>query len=195
MIKAVVFDLNGLFVQAPENRILEQLCAATGTGLNIAKSNYLLLILDFERAKYSPYEFWSRVFVGLSLQEYENYVVAEYEKPVEPNLELYTFAKKLSEKLPIYCISNSNFLQGKAYRKQKLYAPFKEFCLSHESGNAKPFPSTYLHFLKKNSLSANECVYVDDSAINVLVASLLGFKAIRYRGNADLFSKLAKLGL
>ncbi|HIH10013.1 MAG TPA: HAD family phosphatase [Candidatus Diapherotrites archaeon] len=195
MIRAIVFDFNGIFVLAPEPRVIERLCRAYGTGKWIALSNYVLLIRRFERGLMPPMEFWSRVITRLTKEDFAMHVEGEYANPPERNEGMFALAQKLSENFPLYCISNSNFTQGKAYRRQKLYAAFKKLYLSHETGHLKPSPAAFTHFLKDSGLKAFECVFIDDSPANVAIAKLLGFRAILYRGNKKLVQKLAKMGL
>ncbi|HZX20382.1 MAG TPA: HAD-IA family hydrolase [archaeon] len=193
MVKALVFDMNGLFVEAQEKRILKKICSIKRIDPWIAESNYYLNLWNFQKGFFSPFAFWKKVFPFISEQEYKAFVEAEYEKRFEKNFELYSLCEQLSKKYALYCISNSNFLQGKAYRKQKLYSPFKELFLSHELGEMKPFSGAYKKFLEKTELKASECLFIDDSRINVLSAMLLGFKGIVYKDFESLSEKLNSL--
>jgi len=193
--KAIVFDMNGLFVEAPESNLLKNICLIRGTGEWIAKSNYYLNLWNFERGFFSPYNFWKRVFVGISESEYKNLIEAHYEMRFLKNESLYALLDILEKKYDLYLLSNSNFLQGKSYRKQKLYAPFKEIFLSHEIQEIKPFPNIYNYFLEKTKLKPSECVFVDDSTANVLASMALGFKGIVFQDNGDFEEKLKDLNI
>ncbi|MCR4335856.1 MAG: HAD-IA family hydrolase [archaeon] len=193
--KAIVFDMNGLFVEAPELNLLKNICSIRGTGEWIAKSNYYLNLWNFERGFYSPYTFWKRVFVGISELEYKKLIEAHYELKFLKNEALYALLDIMAKKYDLYLLSNSNFLQGKAYRKQKLYAPFKEIFLSHEVQEIKPFPNIFNHFLEQTKLKPNECVFVDDSTLNVLASMALGFKGIVFQNNDDFEEKLKKMNI
>ncbi len=193
--KAVVFDFNGVFAAQKEMGILSAVREKTGLGKWIALSNYYVNILNFERGELSPPAFWEKVFPGLTPAQCREWIEAEYEKPFSRDVEMYALAQKLSEVVPLYCLSNSNFLQGKACRKQGLYRSFKGFFLSHEIRAVKPFPAAYRHVLKAIGLRADECVFVDDSIQNVAVAALLGFRVVHFSGARELESKLKALGL
>ncbi|HLC92372.1 MAG TPA: HAD-IA family hydrolase [archaeon] len=195
MIKSIVFDFNGVFAKAIELRLVDRICAIKGFGKWIALSNYYLNIAQFELGFFSPQDFWKKIFPSISREEYLAYVEGEYERRFPRNEELYTICAGLSKKYALYCISNSNFLQGKAMRKQKLYSPFREVFLSHETGKIKPFPDAYLNFLEKTGLKANECIYVDDSLRNVLPAMALGFAGIKFENNEQLKAKFKELGI
>jgi len=191
--KAIVFDMNGLFVKAPEKKIINQICSLNGTGKWIANSNYYLNLWNFEKGFMAPLDFWKKIFVSLSDEEYKKLVENEYEKRFPKNDALYALADELAKKHDLYLVSNSNFLQGKSYRKQKLFALFKEIFLSHEVHEIKPFPGIYKHFLKQTGLKPSECIFVDDKTSNVLAAIALGFKGLVYQDNDDFESKLKAL--
>lgn len=194
-IKAVVFDFNGVFVNPAEQRIIGSVCEKTKFGAWIAHSNFLVKIFDFERGLLSPRVFWQKVFPFMNDAQYHELIEAEYEKPFERSEKLYALAEKLSKKFGVYCISNSNFLQGKACRKQGLYSPFKEVFLSHEMGEAKPFPGIYRKFLGLTGLMPDECVFIDDSLRNIIVPALLGFRVIYFKGPGHLEDELGLMGL
>ncbi|MBI4210184.1 MAG: HAD-IA family hydrolase [Candidatus Diapherotrites archaeon] len=195
MFKALVFDFNGIFVQPIEQRILAEVCKATGFGRWLALSNYFFLLPDLQQGRLSPREFWKRVFPQLTEQEYIEMVELEYEKPFARNEDAYSLAQQLSGRMQVHVLSNSNFLQGKAYRKQKLYRHFTGLFLSHETGAMKPFPSAFRHFLAQTGLKAGECVFVDDSAVNVFAARAMGFRSIMYKGNRQLVAELNRIGI
>ena len=195
MVKAIIFDFNGLFVQPIEKKIIENICNIRGTGKWIAYSNYYLNLWDFQKGFVDPKVFWKKVFIHLTDEEYSSLVVKEYEKRVPKNIDLYVMANELSKKYDLYLLSNSNFLQSKSFRKQKLYTQFKELFLSHEMHDMKPFPNIYKRFLAKTKLKAKDCVFVDDSTVNVGTAMTLGFKGIVYHDEDNLKEKFQELGL
>ena len=195
MVKAIVFDMNGVFVEAPEKSVLERIRSLKGTGKWIALSNYYLNIWEFERGFLAPFEFWKKVFVSLTEQEFHGLVEGAYSEQFQRNEDLYSLAQQLSAGYDLYCLSNSNFLQGKEYRRQKLYAPFKRLFLSHETHEIKPFPMAFEHFLKETGLKARDCVFVDDWTVNVLASAALGFRGVVFHDAGDLKEKLAKLGV
>ncbi len=65
--------------------------------------------------------------------------------------------------------------------------------VSFKSGRTKPDPEMYLDFLREYDLKAEECIFVDDTAENVDVATKLGFKGIVYTDYDDLCEKIAEL--
>ncbi len=193
--KAVVFDFNGVFVMPKEPLVLDTICRNTGLGKWIALSNYYLNILRFEEGRMPPLAFWKKVYVDLTTEQYKEWVEGEYEKAFWRNVEMYALAEKLARELPIYCLSNSNFLQGKACRKQNLYYPFRRFFLSHEIYAAKPFPSAYRNFLQDTGLNPKECIFVDDSWKNLATAAMLGFNVIKFRGAQELAAQFVETGI
>lgn len=195
MVKAIIFDFNGLFVQPIEKKIIGNVCSLKGIGTWIARSNYYLNLWDFQKGFMDPKVFWKKVFVHLTDEEYLSLVENEYEKRVPKNVDLYVMVEELSKKYDLYLLSNSNFLQGKSFRKQKLYALFKELFLSHELHDMKPFPNIYKQLLTATKLKARDCVFVDDSTVNVVTAMALGFKGIVYHDEDKLKEKFQEMGI
>lgn len=195
MIKAVVFDFNGLFVEAIEKKIISNVCFTKGVDKWIAYSNYYLNLWKFEKGYISPLDFWKKIFVHLTDSEYKTLVEDEYDKRQPRNEAVFALAHDLSKKFDLYVLSNSNFLQGKSYRKQKLYSSFKDIFLSHEMHQMKPFPSIYNHFLHETKLKAKDCLFIDDSTANVVAAMSLGFKGVIFQNSEGLEEKLKEMNL
>ena len=59
----------------------------------------------------------------------------------------------------------------------------------------KPDPRIFALFLERIHRTADECVYIDDSAVNVAAADRLGFKAIHFASPKQLAIDLRQLGL
>ena len=142
----------------------------------------------------APAEFWQKVFPFMDGNAYKTDIEAAYDSPPKLNNEMYTLAKNLSKKFQVYCLSNSNFLQGKANRKHGLYRVFSGLFLSHEMHEAKPSPSAYRKLLKETGLKAGECLFIDDARRNIAMARLLGFRAFRFKNAEGLENKL-KMGI
>ncbi|MCR4369161.1 MAG: HAD-IA family hydrolase [archaeon] len=195
MIKAILFDFNGVFVEPIENEILATGCQKLGTGEWIAKTNYYSNLWSFQQGFMSPFEFWSRVFAGISSQEYLRIVEARYEQRLARDDKVFAIRDDAAKKCKVFVLSNTNFLQGKSYRKQGLYKGFDGLFLSHEVNSMKPFPSFFKKFSEATSLKPSECLLIDDSSRNCLAAALLGYKTIVFKDARQLDFELKKLGL
>jgi 2-haloacid dehalogenase len=72
---------------------------------------------------------------------------------------------------------------------------FETTVVSAEVGLIKPDPRIFAHLLERIGRRPQECVYIDDSRPNVVMAEYLGFDAIPFRDAAELRADLARRGL
>ena len=67
--------------------------------------------------------------------------------------------------------------------------------VSFQAGLTKPDPRVYQLFLERYGLTANECLFIDDTAENVTVARELGFSALEFKNHGELLAELARYGI
>lgn len=72
---------------------------------------------------------------------------------------------------------------------------FDPIVVSGLEGICKPDPAIYELLLRRAGWSAEECVFIDDSAVNVAAAAELGFEAILFESPARLREELARRGV
>lgn len=90
----------------------------------------------------------------------------------------------------------SNWAQEKfelARRKYDLFDCFDDILISSTVNLVKPDPRIFEIFLKRIGRRAEECVYIDDSAANVVTADRLGFITIHFTSPAQLAAELDRL--
>ena len=66
--------------------------------------------------------------------------------------------------------------------------------VSFKVKKTKPDPAMFRLFLETFGLQAEDCIFVDDTAENVIAAESLGFHGIVFRGFEDLTEELRKYG-
>jgi putative hydrolase of the HAD superfamily len=192
MIKAIIFDFNGVFVEPVEKFVIKKICKKYKINFNLAIMHYFLNLKKFEEGKILPNGFWERVFPGKSFDEISPIIEREY-LSCKLNQKNMAIALKLSKKHQIYCLSNSNELQAKLFKKKGFYSIFSKTFLSHELGSIKPFPSTYKKVISMVKLKPKECIFIDDSLANILAAKILGFKTILLRKNISLEKQIGAI--
>ena len=93
----------------------------------------------------------------------------------------------------IYALSNMG-LESAAYLAAT--APFwDEFdarVISAEVQMVKPDPAIFEYLLKRNGLTNSDCIFIDDSQINVQVAENLGIKSIHFQSVTQMTTELRK---
>ena len=193
MIKAVIFDLNGVFIQSPKlsDRFKEEFNVPIEEFMSALKE-----IMDKIRRPDAgeAYSYWKPYLekwkVDLNKEQfYEYWFTAEKEIP-----ELIELAKKLKEKNLKVIILSNNFIERATYYKENFsfLDIFDKIYYSWQTGFVKPDPEAFKLVLKENDLKAEECLYFDDSEKNIKVATELGMKAYQYRGSEDLKKVLKK---
>lgn len=192
MIKAVILDLNGVFVQSP--KLSERFQEKFG----IPSEEFISALKDIMPKIRMPnagdsFSYWKPYLDkwGLSLTRdefFDFWFNGEKEVP-----EMIDLAKKLKEqRIKIFILSN-NFIERATYYDQNF--PFlkeisEKIYYSWQTGFVKPNPEAYKLMLSENNLKPEECVYFDDSKENVKVASSLGVKSYTFTNPEDIKSKI-----
>jgi HAD superfamily hydrolase (TIGR01509 family) len=100
-----------------------------------------------------------------------------------------------SQGVPCYALSNwgRNFALA-----EQVYPVLTEFdgrVISHEVGVIKPDHSIFQIVLDRFNLRADECLFIDDSAQNIIAAQEVGFQTHRFTDPIRLRAHLDELGL
>ena len=183
MIKGIIFDLNGVFLQS---ELLSERVKGT---YGVKTEDFVLAlksVMEVVRKPDTPnaYELWKPYFQkwGLNLKEQEFFDFWFSGETLVPGLVEY--AGELKEKgCKVFILSN-NFRERTEYYRQHFPDLFKIFdgaYFSWETGFVKPQEEAYLNILKINNLEPDECVYFDDSEKNIEVARKLGIRSEIYK--------------
>lgn len=98
--------------------------------------------------------------------------------------------------VPLYGITNFSVEKfALARRRFPFFRHFDGIVVSGEVRLIKPDPAIFLHFLERHGLAAAECVFIDDSPVNVAAARRLGFHGVDFTGAADLRDRLNAWGV
>lgn len=184
MIKAVIFDLNGVFIQSPKlsDRFKNDFGVDTEKFLPVLKE-----IMDKIRRPGAGdmYDYWQPYFkewnVELSREEFFDY----WFKAEKENKEMTDLTRSLRKRgLAIFILSN-NFKERAGYYKNNfpfLMEIFNKVYYSWQTGFVKPSRECFELMIKENGLNPQECLYFDDSEKNVEIAKGLGMKAYIFEG-------------
>ncbi|MCX6721712.1 MAG: HAD-IA family hydrolase [Candidatus Staskawiczbacteria bacterium] len=196
MIKAVIFDLNGLFIQSPNlsDRFKEKFGVPTERFLPILKQ--IMAKVRLPGAE-DTFDYWKPYLDkwGIVLNKkdfFDFWFNAEKE-----NSELVRLAKQAKEKgIKLFILSN-NFAERANYYKVKFLFLniFDKVYYSWQTGFVKPNPEAFRNLLAENNLKPEECAYFDNSKENIEVAKNLGISSFLFETNKKLESILAKYQL
>ena len=114
--------------------------------------------------------------------------------PVDGMAELIGELKQ--EGYKIYLLSNAAKDFPNYWNKIPGHEYFDDLCVSAFHGFIKPQPEIYRCALEKFGVLAEECVFIDDSAVNVAGAVACGWHGIVFHGDSEeLAGKLSALGI
>ncbi len=184
MVKAVIFDLNGVFLKS------ELLSKRFKEKYGVPEEKFvpaLKAVMDLVRKPNAPraFDLWKPHLEkwGLNLSEQEFFDFWFSGEKLVPALVNYVDELK-NKGLKIFILSN-NFRERTEYHREQFPNFFEKFdgvYFSWETGFIKPDPKAYEKILQENSLKPEECVYFDDSDQNIEVAITLGIIAQKYEG-------------
>ena len=186
MIKTIIFDLNGVFIQSPK------LSERFGEQFGVPENDFLPALKDIMTKIRLPnandaFLYWQPYLqkwgVNLSKEEFFDFWFnAEKEAP-----EITTLTRELKIKgLKNFILSN-NFIERAAYYDKNF--PFlrevaDKIYYSWQTGFIKPSPEAYKIILRENNLKPEECIYFDDVKENIDIATSLGIKSFLFEGVA-----------
>ncbi len=198
MFKAVIFDLNGVFIKS-DKRLSERFADEFG----VKKEDFMPVLEDIMSQVRKPgsthiYDHWKpyleRWRIPFEKQQFLDFWF-QVEKEV---LEMQALAGRLCAKgLELFILSN-NFPERSAHYEKEypfLKKIFKKIYYSWQTGFVKPDPRAFQNLLNENRLQPEECVYFDDSAHNVKVARELGIEAFHFTHPDQAEADLIKLGI
>ncbi len=98
--------------------------------------------------------------------------------------------------VPVYGITNFSAEKfAVVRRKYDFFDLFDGIVVSGEVHLVKPDPAIFLRFLDAYGLRATDCVFIDDSAVNIDAAAALGFHTVHHKTATPLRKNLIGLGL
>jgi len=182
MYKAVIFDLNGVFLQS------EPLSKRFEEKFGVTKDQFLPALKEIMAVVRKPnapaaFTLWKPYLdqwqVSLSEQQFFDFWFSgEYLVP-----ELVEYAQELKNGgVKVFLLSNNFKERTEFYRKNfpQIFQCVDKAYFSWESGFVKPSVESLQLVLSENSLRSEECIYFDDSDDNIKVAQSLGITAEKW---------------
>ncbi len=206
MLRNIIFDLGGLFINVHMHRTLELLEHKTGCKLEAEMS---LLKADHVFTRYETGHISTDSFIS-ALQAALPVTLSHAELVEAWNAVLGDFHKERLEEIQplrahyrIFLLSNTNDLhvQGfedileRKYGFRSLEPYFEKVYFSQRMGLRKPEPAIYHQVLAENQLVASETLFIDDSPDNLIGAKQAGIHTAHHPPNADIVLTLKEFGL
>lgn len=184
MYKAVIFDLNGVFLES------EFLSARFKEKFGVDESKFipaLKQIMNIIRQPGAPaaYSLWEPYFKEWGVDLSEKQFFDFYFSGESLVSELVVYAQELRDKgLKVFILSNNFKERTEYYRSHfpEIFTSVDKAYFSWETGFVKPSTEAMNLVLSENNLNPSECIYFDDVDPNLEVARSLGVHAEKWAG-------------
>ena len=197
MIKAIIFDLNGVFIQGPylSERYNEKYGVEKDDFFRVMDNILQIVRLPDAGDTYSHFKPSLKKWdIKMSRADFYDFWFKS-EKMVPSMVRMVKELKK--DNFQIYILSNNFKERTKHYLK--VYPKFKnlfdKMYFSWQTGYRKDNIKAYRNVLKDNNLKANECVFFDDKDKMVEMAESAGIHSYKFRdarGVKRVINKLSK---
>lgn len=186
MIKAVVFDLDGVYFEGGTERFIEALISKYSLTKEDVTRVYLKSdeMQQYKRGEIDSDSFWNFAIREWKIQATRNELVNLLTASYEVNSATVTFVTDLRDKGIKTAICTNNFPDRFENLKTKfeLDKHFDVIVTSYEEGITKPSEEIFNILAAKLELKPAEILMSDDREANVETLVALGFNAFLYQG-------------
>ncbi len=193
MIKAIIFDLNGIFIQSP--KLSERFEKDFGVHI----SEFLPKLGEIMDKVRQPnaggsFQYWKPVLdewnINLSEQDFWDY----WFKVETVSERMVNFAKELRAKgIKVFILSNNFKERAKYYGNYPwIHEAVDKVYFSWQTGLIKPDPQAWIQILSENNLKPDECLYFDDQEKNLKSAESIGIKSFMFSNEEKLENDVNK---
>ena len=187
MIKAIIFDLNGIFLQNPKLSDRFNRDFGVSTDVFLPKLSDIMEKVRKPNAG-SAFSYWKEVLKEWKLELSESKFWDYWFRAEVQSEKMIAFAKKIREKgIRVYILSN-NFKERADYYNQYpwIHDAVDKVYFSWQTGFVKPDTRAWELILTENNLKGEECLYFDDQEKNIKSAESLGIKSFKFTNEEEL---------
>jgi len=196
---AVIFDLGNVLVRWNPRLLYEQLITDAD---ELEQFFETVITNEWIRAQDAGRPFAEGIAVLTArFPHYESEIRAFWERweemvpgPIDGSVEILADLKR--RRTPLYALTNwSHETFPIARPRFPFFDWFDGIVVSGEIGLLKPHAPIYRHLLERFGLTAENCVFIDDSAANVAGAEAVGMTGLHFQSPDKLREELAELDL
>lgn len=193
MIKAVIFDLNGIFIQSPK------LSERFEKDFKISPDLFLPELSEIMNKTRQPnagnsFQYWKPVLEKWNIQMSEENFWDYWFSAEKVSEEMVNFAKELkAEGIKVFVLSNNFKERAKYYKNYPwIHDVIEKAYFSYETSLVKPDPNAWQLILDEHNLRPEECLYFDDQEKNVRASESVGIKSFLFLGEKELKNEVIK---
>ena len=195
----MVFDLGNVLLPFDYKVILEKLDKIEkGLGEKFAqyyRDNYDIH-RKYERGEMSSDQFTEILLGVLDHKVGKEQLIRIYSDMFSVNADLVAVLPVLKENYRLVLLSNTNDIHERfGWRKNEFLKLFDKLVLSHKVGAVKPEEKIYRAVMEFTRVPPAEHFYVDDIAEYVAGGKKMGWDAVQFVGNKELFAEFDKRGI
>lgn len=201
--KAIIFDLGGVFIKHVFKIRDEYFLNAHTAKKDAVRKFYSSQYFDFEKGKISSEKFFQKIREKLGYQfsypQFRIDICDAFEMSLDE--KMFQFLLELKRNLPpeteFWILSNLNEIHHSYILEHwpHLFVQFHKIFLSYELGCRKPEPAIYDALFQETNINPNDCVFIDDLAINGVYPKQIGMYFIQFKGLYRLRWHLSKLNI
>jgi putative hydrolase of the HAD superfamily len=198
-IKAFIFDLGNVLIFFDwkiANEKLNQIEEGLGEKTTQFLKNNHDLIYKLETGKIEETQFLNEVKKNVDSNVSLEELAKIYSEIFWENEALTRILPELKKNYNLYLLSNTNLIHRKyGWDKYSFLKNFDRLFLSYEIGFVKPDKEIYQFVISNIPFTEKEILYIDDIQEYIEAAKSLGWNAIKFTSNDDLFKDLERLNI
>jgi len=193
MIKAIIFDVGGVYMQGSFVDFVNQ----SRQILGINETFYVDKLIVFDKRYNSgeiSIEECFRSYFGVEINDDQmKQIINVWTNTWKPTPEMIDLVINLKKNYRLAILSNSDPVNSENYTRLGWYQYFDPIILSHEVHLLKPDKRIYEITLEKLGLKPEECLFIDDQADCLVPAADMGMSVIQFRSVPQLKAELDAL--